>query len=191
VVLIGALSAGCADDVAPAVRVGDITEISNDDLMAEVEEWAGSDTLLTNLQVASTEGEGAGSYATAFIDFVLSNRIGFELHNAQFKELGLELVDEEVSQVRAGLFADPAQSAAVFEELSTSYGDRLVEDVARQVAVSNAMAPEDYQAWQLEAFTGTDIAVNPRYGAWDDTSLSVLPPSGPLPPPGGDLFTEL
>lgn len=188
--LVVSLSAGCADDVAPAVRVGDAIEISNDDLLAEVEEWAGSPTLLQQLQVATTQGDGEGSYSTSFVDFLLTNRITFELHNAQFTELGLELTDQELADVRSGLFPDPAVSQMVFEELSGSYGAQLVADVARQFAVAQAMA-DAYQTWRVEALARTDIEVNPRYGSWDPQGASVVPPSGPRPAPGAGLFAEL
>ena len=188
--MVGALSTGCADDVAPAVRVGDSIEISNDDLLAEVAEWAGSPTLLEQLQVATAQGDGEGSYSTSFVDFLLTNRITFELHNAQFTELGLELTDQERAEVRSGLFPDPAVSEMVFEELSGSYGERLVADVARQFAVTEAMA-DTYQTWQVEALAGTDIDVNPRYGSWDPQGASVAPPSGPRPAPGTGLLAEL
>ncbi len=186
-VLVVALSAGCANDVAPAARIGDSIEISTDDLMAEVAEWAGSPTLVTQLQIATTEGAGKGSYATPFVDFLLTTRISFELHNAQFRQLGLKLSDQELADVRSGLFSDPAVSAAVLDELSADYANRLVADAARQFAVSQAMA-DGYQAWQVQAFTGTDINVNPRYGSWDAQAASVVPPSGPAPAPAADLL---
>lgn len=188
-VVVGALSAGCADDVAPAARVGDAIKISNDDLLAEADEWLRSPTLLGELQIPVTEGAGEGSYDTSFVDFLLSNRISFEVHNAQFKELGLELTDQELVELRAGLFTDPATSQAVFEELSTEYSDELVADLARRVAVSQAMG-EGYQAWLLGVFTGGDIEINRRYGSLDPLSGQVVPPLGPRQAPGGDLFVE-
>jgi len=187
VALVGVVAAGCANDVAPAARVGESIEITDDALMAEVAEWAGSPTLLTQLQVASTAGAGAGSYSTRFVDFLLTTRISFELHNAEFEKLKLQLTDKELADVRAGLFPDPAASAAVLDELSPRYADRLVADAARQFAVSQALG-DGYQAWQVQAFTGTDIEINPRYGSWDPQAAAVAPPSGPRPAPGADLL---
>lgn len=186
VVLLGGLAAGCADDIAPAVRVGDTAEISDDELLAEVAEWSGSPTLITQLGVTSTEGAGAGSYDTDFVDFVLTTRVSFELHNAQFRELGLELSDEDLARQRDALLGDPAASAAVLGELSPAYAERLVADAARQAAVRDAMG-DGYSAWQVEVFTGADIEVDARYGRWDPQSGSVVPPSGPLPAPSDPL----
>lgn len=188
-VLIGTLSTGCADDVAPAARVGDATEISDDALFAEVDEWASSPTLLEQLG-ATTEGAGEGSFSTLFVNLLLTNRIRFELHNAQFDELGLVLTDEEVAAMRTGLLADPATTAAVLEELSPEYGERLVADAARQLAVSQAMA-DDYAAWATGAFTTTDIDISPRYGSWDSAAGQVVPPSGPRPAPVTETSFEL
>jgi hypothetical protein len=184
--LAALLGSGCADGVAPAATVGDSIEISDDDLMSELAEWAASPTLIAQLQIAGTEGAGVGSYDIDFVDFLLTTRISFELHNAQFDELGLELTAEELANVRAALFADPEASAAVLDELSPPYADRLISDAARQFAVSEAMA-DDYQAWQVEAFTATDIQINPRYGRWSTQAASVVPPTGPIPAPANDL----
>lgn len=174
--------------MSPAARVGDHT-VSADDLLDEVDRWASSPTLLQQLQVASVQGAGEGSYDTGFVDFVLSNRISFELHNEQFDALGLQLSEQELGDVRAGIFPDPATSQAVLSELGRAYGERLVADVARQFAVSQSMGPE-YQDWRFEALTTTDIEVSPRYGRWESTSGQVVPPDGPLPAPGAQPFGQ-
>ena len=186
VVVVATLS-GCAEDVAPAARIGESIEIANTDLMAEAARWAASPTLIAQLQITDVGGAGAGSYSTQFIDFVLTTRISFSLHNAQFRTLGLELTDKELADARTGLFADPATTATVLDELGRSYADRLVRDAARQFAVQQSMA-DGYQAWQLQAFTGTDIEVNPRYGTWDSQQGGVTPPPGPQPARVGSLL---
>lgn len=190
-VLAVASSAGCADDVAPAATVGDVTEISNDDLMAEVAAWAESPGMLAALQISEPAGAAEGSYATAFVDNVLTFRLTFELHNAQFEELDLELSDQQLDEVRSGLFGDAATSAEVLDELGQRVGDRLVEDAARRFAVTEAMGEEGYGQWLSEAYTSTEIEVNPRYGSWDRVSGSVVPPEGPRPAPSADPFAEL
>lgn len=188
-VVAGGLASGCADDVAPAVRIGDAVAVSQDQLLAELDEWAGSPSLLGQLGVTGAEGAGAGSYSTAFVDYLLSNRVSFELHNLQFEELGLKLAEEDLSAIRSGLFADPAATAAVFEELGDEYEEELLADVARQVAVGDAMG-EDYPAWQAEAFTRTDIEINPRFGSWDSQVGQVVAPLGPRPAPGSEPLVD-
>ena len=171
--------AACSDDVAPAATIGDVT-VNEDDLMTEVEAWAGSPALLQQLQVASAGSEDRG-YPMAFVDFVLTNRVAFELHNKEFEERGYELTDQELEDVRAQLFQDPAVTATVLEELG-DYADVLVADVARQFRIQTELADE-YDAWATEAFTQTDISVSPRYGKWDLLSGTVIPPEGPKPAP--------
>ena len=176
--LVLVVSTGCASDVSPAAVI-DGRKISNDDFMAEVAEWAGSPTLIKNLQLESPQGSGPGSYSTAFTDIVMSIRIGFELQNAKFDELGLTLTDQQVSDVRSAIFQDPADTEALFTELGETYGDRLAADVARQFAVQDALGA-DYQAWLAGAYADTKVEVNPRYGTWDAETGQVVAPDGPV-----------
>jgi len=177
---VALVGAGCADDVAPAATVGDI-KVSEDDLMAEVAAWAGSPTLLQQLQVAAA-GSDDGGYPMAFVDFVLTNRVSFELHNAEFEARGFELTDQDLEDVRSQLFADPSITAAVLDELGDDYADVLVADVARQFKIQSELG-DGYADWAQEAFTQTEIDVSPRYGSWDVPSGSVLPPDGPTAAP--------
>ena len=174
-------TAGCANDVSPAARVGDV-KISNDALLDEVAEWNNSATLLSFFQLAGTPEGGAQRYPMSFVDVVLTNRISFELHKAKFEELGLELTDTDLEDMRAGLIGDPTSSAQVLEELSSAYGNRLVEDVARQAMVANTLG-DQYEPWAREAFAGKEIEVNPRYGTWDPESAQITPPEDPKADP--------
>jgi hypothetical protein len=185
--LAGALGgAGCADDVSPAATVGDTT-VSDEDLMTEVEAWAGSPTLVSTLQLADPVSTGS-SYSSAFVGDVLEYRIGFEVNNAEFERLGLELTDADLEDVRTNLFQDAAATQAVLNELG-DYGDQLIEDVARSFKVQSELA-DGYQAWAAEAYPAADIEVSPRYGTFDLATGLVDPPNGPATP-NGDLFVEL
>lgn len=175
-----AATSGCASDVSPAVQIDD-QRISNDDLLAEVAEWSGSPTLMGALQLPSVGADGPDNYPTEFVDFVLSNRISFEIHNAEFAALDLELSDSDLEAVRSQLLDDPATTEAVLKELSSSYGDELVADVARQAAVRDAHG-DGYNDWVAEAFGAAQIDVNPRFGRWDAASGQVVGPDGPLDP---------
>jgi hypothetical protein len=177
---------GCADETDPAARVGAAT-VSHDDLLVEVEAWAGSPTLLTALEVGETGSERAGGFSTQFVDQVLTNRVAFELHNAEFDDRGLELSDQELEAVRTGLLGDPNATAAALDELGEPYAEQLVADVARQFRVQTELADE-YAVWAEESFTGADIEVSPRYGTWDTERGGVRAPDGPLPAPGGSAF---
>ena len=173
---------GCADDVAPAARVGDVT-ISHDDLLAEVEEWRRSPTLIAQLQLAAPDSVSANGVSTQFLGDVLEFRIGFELHHAEFDRLGLELDEADVDLLRqGGLFQDPTATAKVLDELRSPYADRLLREVARQFAVQEALADE-YPTWATAAYGDDRIEVNPRYGSWDAATGTVTEPEGPREPP--------
>jgi hypothetical protein len=57
-------------------------------VLDEAAEWAGSPTLAQQLGITAVRGAGAGSYDSAFVGLLLTNRISFELHNEQFESLG-------------------------------------------------------------------------------------------------------
>jgi hypothetical protein len=175
------LGAGCADTVSPAVRV-DGEAIGNDELLDEVEQWAGNPTLLQAVQFPAelVEGDAPGSYSTELVGFVLGSRIGFELHRAEFEARGLELTDEQRTSVRGQLFGDPAVTEQVFADFSDGYGEQLVDDVARQIALQEELGEEEYPTWAAEAYEGADVEVNPQYGFWDPDEQQVIPPDGPL-----------
>jgi hypothetical protein len=179
-VVVVALTAGCADDVSSAAQVGDDIDITTDDLLTEVGEWAGSPGMVEGLQLGDPAGAGEGSYSTTFVNAVLGYRIAFELHRQQFDELGLELTDQQLAEVESGIFGD--RSEEILGELDPDYADQLVEDVAKQFAVTQAMG-DGYEAWLVDALTVTDIEVNPRFGSWDAQSGTVVPPEGPRPAP--------
>lgn len=182
--LAGALgAAGCADDVSSAATVGD-TAVSDDDLLAEVEAWAGSPSLVQTLQLADPAGTGS-SYSTAFVGDVLEYRIGFEVNNAEFERLGLELTDAEIEDVRTSLFQDPALTQAVLDELG-DYGDQLIEDVAKSFKLQSELA-DGYAEWAAEAYPAADIEVSPRYGTFDLATGLVEPPDGPATPKSDQL----
>lgn len=194
VVLAASLgTAGCADDVSPALRVGDIT-VSESELEAEIEAWAGSPTLLAALQVEQQVGpiveDGVRGHTMSFVDLVLSYRVNFELHNDEFEARDLRLTTEDLQATRADLLGE--STPAVLEELGEDYADGLVADVARLSRLQQELGPAEYEAWITEAFARSDIEVNPRYGAWDPAAQTVVPPSGPRPAPSeDDLSVEL
>lgn len=191
VVLAVALGgAGCADDVSPAARIGDLT-ITDEDLLTEIDSWVSSPTLLREVQavvsdVSEVQGPSRRSYDTQFVDFVLYNRIQFELHNAEFERLGLEVDDQLLAEVEQGFLGE--SSPVILDELG-AYGDRLVRDIARQFTVQESLA-EGYASWYAEAIRDPSIEVSPRYGTYDRATGNVVPPEGPRPAPSGDLFVE-
>jgi hypothetical protein len=171
--------AGCAEDVSPAARVG-AEEISDGELMDEVEEWAGNPAAFDPAQLT---GLNPGTYPMRLVDVILQQRIDLELHRAQFEALDLELDDAARTDALAQLFqGDLALAQQALEGFTAEYADRYVDDIGRQVAVEQAMGQEAYVAWRAEAYQDADIEVSPRYGRWDAEAQSIVEPDGPTRP---------
>jgi hypothetical protein len=173
-----ALSAGCADEVSPAARVGEL-EVTDDELMDEVEQWAANPAAFDQSQLA---GLNPGTYPMRLVDVILQQRIDLELHKTRFDELDLDLDDSLRTTALAQLFqGDLALAQQALEGFTEDYADRYVDDISRQVAVEQALG-QDYIAWRTEAYREADIEVSPRYGRWDAEAQSVVEPDGPTRP---------
>lgn len=170
------LVSGCADRVSPAVRVG-ADKIGNDEFLAEVGEWAGNPAAVDPTML----GEPApGTFPLELARQLLQQRIDFTLHNQKFAKLGLELDDAMREQALTVLFGDPSGADEAFSEFSATFAAAFTDDVARQIAVSEALGEDDYNAWRTQAFAETDIEVSPRYGSWDAESGQIVAPTGPV-----------
>ena len=178
-VLVLTASAGCAEDVSPAVRVGDV-KISDSDLMDEVAEWTGNEQAIPQSELA---GLTAGTYPMRLVDAILQQRIDFELHEVKFEELGLRLDNDLRQQALLSLFqGDLTTAQQALSGFSEDYAAQYIDDYTRQLAVENALGSADYLAWRNEAYLATDIEVSPRYGRWDPDQQSVIGPDGPSQP---------
>jgi len=171
-------SAGCADDVSPAARIGDV-KITNDELLDEVAQWVANPSAVDPATVASTT---PGSYPLELVRQLLQQRVDFELHRQEFELLGLEVDDDLRQEAISVLFGDPAAADAAFAAFTEEFAASFVDDVARQIAVQNELGEEGYTAWRAETYSEADIEVNPRYGSWDGTTGQIVPPSGPVQP---------
>ena len=174
--LVGLAGAGCADDVSPALRIGD-TKIGNEAFLDEVAEWAGNPVAIDPSVLA---GSSPGTYPLELVRQLLQQRIDFELHNQQFEELGLELDDDLRDEALAALFGDPEASVEAFSAFSEEFAQQFTDDLARQIAVEQELGPNEYNAWRAEAYAEADIEVSPRYGTWDGESGQITPPQGPI-----------
>lgn len=171
-------SAGCASDVSPAARIGDL-KISNDELLDEVAQWVGNPAAVDPATVASTT---PGTYPLELVRQLLQQRLDFELHRQEFESLGLEVDEELRTQALTTLFGDPAAADDAFAAFTEEFTASFVDDVARQIGVQNELGEEGYAAWRTEAYNEADIEINPRYGSWDAATGQIVAPSGPLQP---------
>jgi hypothetical protein len=174
------IGAGCADDVSPALRVGDAT-IGNAEFLDELAEWTGNENAVPpEAAVAGAPGAFPGDLTRQ----LLTQRIDFEVHGQEFEALGLELDAADREAAVQAIFADPTQAEESLAPFSDDFADAFIDDVARQLAVQEALG-EQYETWRQQAFATTTIEVNPRYGTWDAAAGSITPPAGPRPAPGG------
>lgn len=178
--------AGCAKDVSPAARVGDV-KISNDDFLAEVAQWVGNPVAVDPSMLGN---RSPGTYPLDLVRQLLQQRIDFALHNAEFDHLGLKLDDAMRTKALTALFGDPSASTQAFSAFSKDFAQQFTDDIARQVAVTDKLGNAAYSAWRTKAYATTSIEVNPRYGSWDAKSGQIVPPKGPSEPAGSPTVTS-
>ncbi len=172
-------SAGCSSDVSPAARIGDV-EVSDTDLLDEVDEWAHNEAAFDQAQLA---GMNPGTYPMQLVDAILQQRIDLELHAVEFADRGIVLTDDMRQQALLVLFqGDLSIAQQALAGFSETYANDYVDAVARQLAVEDALGQAGYVAWRTEAYSSTDIEVSPRYGRWDRAAQSVVGPDGPVQP---------
>lgn len=168
-------SSGCADDVSPAARIGNVT-ITHDELLDEVAAWVANPQAI---DPATLDSSAPGTYPLELVRQLLQQRLDFELHHLQFDALGLELDDALRDQALTTLFGDPSAAEGAFAAFTEEFADAFVDDVAREIAVQEQLGDEGYTEWRADAYSTTDIEVSPRYGTWDGTTGQIVPPTGP------------
>lgn len=174
------VSAGCADDVAPAARVDD-AKISNKGFLDEVAEWTSNPVAV---DPSMLRGSPPGTYPRDLVSQLLQQRIDFELHNEEFRKLGLKVDDALRQQALTVLFGDPSAAEEAFSAFSDGFAKAFTDDVARQIAVQNELGDDGYTAWRTQVYAEADIDVNPRYGSWNRETGQIEPPPGPVQPAG-------
>jgi hypothetical protein len=173
------LTAGCADDVSPAARIGDI-KISDDDLLAEVAEWAANPAAVDPAELA---GQAPGTFPQQLVGAILQQRIDLELHAQEFEELGLELTSDLRADALSALFGgDPSVADEALGGFSEDFATSYVDDITMQIAVESELGQEAYLAWRTAALSDSDIEISPRYGSWDADAGTVVGPEGPVQP---------
>ena len=168
------VASGCADDTAPAARVGDVT-ITQDELMDEVAEWEGNAaTGRATLLRASPH-----AFNTAPVSEILTERVILDVLSAEFDARGLELTEEMRQGAFTALGIDPSQEEALLGGFSDEYRDAYLDAYAKGVALQSELGQEEFFA--VVDGIGDEVEIDPRYGEWDQTQVAVVPPT----PPGG------
>jgi hypothetical protein len=176
--------AGCADTtITPALRVGDRV-LSESDLLDELAEWAGN--LAATGAPEPIRGQVEASYPADFVAAIIGFRIERELVLAEAERLGLEPTDELIDQARLAFYGDPRTAQQVEAGWSPAYAQRLLREIATELALEAELGPQGMLNWRTEAIATTRIEVSSRFGRWDPQAQQVVPPAGPEEPAGPD-----
>jgi len=170
--------AGCADNVSPAARIGDV-KIGNDAFLAEVAEWVGNPMAVDPSMLGTPS---PGTYPLDLVRQLLQQRIEFELHRQEFDALGLKLDNTMRDAALASLFGDPSAAKQPFSAFSKEFAKSFTDDAARQLAVQTKLGDTGYTKWHTAAYAKTTIEVSPRYGTWDAATGQIVAPKGPIQP---------
>ena len=185
--VLGTTLGACTDDAelggprlggTAAASIGSF-RYSTADLEDEVEDWASNPEFLA--QVLQIEDVGSANRRPAqLVAFVLSHRVITEQAKQLAEATGFELADGQVDQLLTeidGSFPDPTTGEPLFGRYRDQFRRRVATDFVFQQNLAN-IDPSSVQV--------PDVAVNPRYGSFEDQDRGlgrVVPPSGPAPPP--------
>ena len=134
-VLALAAVAGCGDDEARPAATVDGIEISQQDVVDELEAIRGNEAYLEQAQSRTTVlGEDEGTFDTAFVAQQLTNRILFTIIEAEVDERGIE-VDGECREAATEQIVQQTGGEAVFDAFPQDYREYLVDRFARVVAL--------------------------------------------------------
>jgi hypothetical protein len=164
----GLAGAGCTDQSA-AVRVGDST-VSQSDFEDELDAFASNPAFVQDPD--SVKGELSGSYTQEFVSAVLGQRIQFIVIEQVFDERGLELTDDDRSNVTG-------QLQGALDDMPADVRNLLIEDLARRTRLQAELGQEEYGRALTDAVDSTDVEVSSHYGSWDPDQRTVVPPEGP------------
>jgi hypothetical protein len=182
-VLAAALASGCADEAA-AARVGDTT-ISNDDLMSEVKATAGSEALLQAFEVPSDAVPGQAdadkSYSQQFVGFILQNRVIAVLREQLAAKEDIEVTESDLDDAEARLSSGLEQSGGDIDDLPKSLREQLTTEIATAARLEAEFgSSDDVNAALGDLAREIDIEVSSKYGSWDPSVGSLVPPDGPV-----------
>ena len=166
---------GCAYQVAPAIRVGDLT-VTHEQLADELEEWAGNEATQAS-QTLTIVGTRHG-FAQQPASEIIGERIILGLFEDEFERRGLELTQADRDNAFVLIGIDPSQEEQLLGGFSDAYRAEYLERWAKVAAVQ----ADPSIGTDLRSVIGDgadDVELSSRYGTWDPIGFVVSPPPGP------------
>ena len=171
-----------------AVRVDDATISRNRfedqlDLVYENDDLRGYLFAGVTREQLRPEGAAVGTYTQQFVGAMAGLHVQFLVAEQVLDAEGIELSTDDRDAVVAELDQVLAGGA---DDLPDDARDDLVDGLAAFGRL-RAEFEQDELGDVVTQFVGeATIVVNTRYGTWDAESLTVTPPDGSAPTPGGD-----
>lgn len=171
-----------------AVRVDDATISRNRfedqlDLVYENDDLRGYLFAGVTREQLRPDGAAVGTYTQQFVGAMAGLHVQFLVAEQVLDAEGIELSTDDRDAVVAELDQVLAGGA---DDLPDDARDDLVDGLAAFGRL-RAEFEQDELGDLVTQFVGeATIVVNTRYGTWDAESLTVTPPDGSAPTPGGD-----
>jgi hypothetical protein len=188
VVTVAVLAAACSltgtGDPGTAATVGDrsIPAAEIDESLASIRDSAAFQQ--------QAQGDASGQFVLDAQNQIVTSFIRSEILDIVAERQDITVSDEEVAQARDEL-VDQLGGPEAFEDriaeqgLSEEFVLQQLRDQQTQALLQDSIgASEDLAAFVRDEVADVAIEVNPRYGQWNEASLSVAP-YDPLPGAGG------
>jgi hypothetical protein len=188
VVTVAVLAAACSltgtGDPGTAATVGDrsIPAAEIDESLASIRDSAAFQQ--------QAQGDASGQFVLDAQNQIVTSFIRSEILDIVAERQDITVSDEEVAQGRDEL-VDQLGGPEAFEDriaeqgLSEEFVLQQLRDQQTQALLQDSIgASEDLAAFVRDEVADVAIEVNPRYGQWNEASLSVAP-YDPLPGAGG------
>lgn len=129
--------------VDPVALEVDGWQLSTSDFESQLQEFADAYAAATSETQAeqALNGTTAGTWSTTFTSQLLNDQLGLQLARIAVEQRGLEVTDDDRAAARTTLEQNfTGQSGeSVLDNLSRDYQDRLVEGIAAQVVLQQAL----------------------------------------------------
>ena len=180
------LGAGCTEADSEALQIDEVS-YTFDELMAEVDEWAGNEALAGNFQsqgmVVESPAGDPGTDLTGFvIGFLVERKVVLdEFDRRTAEDDSFDVSPQATAAAEEQLETPNPEGASIKDGWSASYYDSILDYLAKQFTLVEELGgPEQYTELIGGLIESADVEVSSRFGRWDPGTQQVLPPEGPV-----------